>query len=245
MDFKEWLELQEQQVHRDASLILEVLQEAEEAPTTDVEKAGPIMKFFGLIQKIDKWIGITKFLSMLPKAVYAKVMFIFALVKFFKNPLDRSNRENVLHWLSEVGKLSVYSGATIPLAMLIGSILAPGWGEIVAAGIAKAVSYGYFYMGQWAENMKDHPQHGEFARKVLKLLPQTTHAHKEKEEPSTPALAASTLPQNTGEQKPAEPQRPAKSGSFLSRLWPGKRRPQTSSGDKAPSSVPDATSGTA
>jgi len=239
LNFKEWMELEQ-----DVTFIQEMFTQGaiefgvavvDPEVAQNVENA--VSRFFGLIGKVDKWVGLKKFLATLPKAIYAKIMFVFALAKFMKNPLDRGNRENLLHWMSEVGKLSVYSGATIPLAMLVGAAIAPGIGEAIAAGLAKAVSYGYFYMGQWAENMKDHPEHGEFARKILKLLPQTV-AHPQ---PSIPTLAASTLSQNTGEQTPEAPQRPAKSSSFLSRLWPEKRRQATNSGGTTPSSSPSAT----
>lgn len=136
--------------------------------------AQPEMDHFSqMVQKIDGYVGISKFLKALPKTAYANFMFGLAFLKFVKNPTDQENQTNILHWMSESVKMGVYSGATIPLGAVLGGMISAGWGSMVGAILSKTVSYGYFYMGQWAERNVDHPKFGDFAKKIIGLMPKT------------------------------------------------------------------------
>jgi hypothetical protein len=133
----------------------------------------PVEQAVNAILKVEKMIGMRKFLTSIPLALYAKVMFVIAAARFIKNPMDKANHERLLKWLAESVKLSVYTGASIPLAMAAGAAMAPGVGEWVAGLVAKGVSYGYFYLGQWAEQAKDNPKYADLANRIIALLPQT------------------------------------------------------------------------
>jgi len=157
--FKNWLD--------DLELIESVING--EIPPQDTR----FQQFLDYMRKIEKWVGIKKFLISIPKTLLAKVMFVIAVIKFFKNPLDKAALNEVINRLTEVGKLSIYSGASIPAAMVVGGIMLPGYGEFVAGILAKTVTYAYFYMGQWANNNIENPKYSEVAKKIQNLMPQT------------------------------------------------------------------------
>lgn len=173
--FKEWIKIEE-----DVEIIESMISQGSEYLTNmppNKEANGEldkiVSKLLSILNKIDKWIGMKKFLTIIPKTLYANIMLIVQIGKFSKNPLDKEVQKNLLYWMSENGKLSIYSGASIPVAIFLGNLLGGGIGQLIGGLVAKGVSYGYFYLGQWAENMQDNPKYGEFAKKILKTLPQT------------------------------------------------------------------------
>lgn len=163
--FSEWLLIRDNDL--DDLIFLE-----NESQENKLVKAGKFVLKYAI--KLEEFSGFTKFFSMLPHVALVKIRFVISVGKFIRHPLDRDTRENLLHWLSEASKASVLSGAaTIPIGMAIGYAVSGPVGVATGVLIAKGVSWAYFYLGNWANMAKDHPEHGEFARKILALMPQS------------------------------------------------------------------------
>ena len=116
------------------------------------------------IKKVDSILGATKFIKALPPTLKAQIKFLHSVYIFTKKP-NYNNLSQIIKNSIELTSLSVYSGLTVPVALAIG-------GE-QAAVIAKAISYAYFYLGNWAEKNLKNPKYQQMAEKIQKVMPKT------------------------------------------------------------------------
>jgi hypothetical protein len=184
MTFHEWYEQQ-----RDADLLESFLSEHDwtmagiqmgQNPDFAAPVIDGVQKAFN---QIDSIIGMQKFAKALPKAALTQVMFIVSVLAFVRRPNDLAALTEVIKRMSEAAKMGVYSGATVPLGAIIGNAIAPGTGGVIGGIIAKAISYGYFYMGQWADINANNPKYAEWAKKVHDMMPKSMT---QKPEPKKP-----------------------------------------------------------